>query len=147
MTWRCRLVKSTTSKVHDAERADSGRSQIQDQRRSQPARSDTEHLRLLQFELTVHADFRHDQVARVAQDFLVVERGDFFCDARHITQYLPPAIDGTMESMSPSFTAVCIILQISDVVVVEVEVHERAQFSFVAVKVFAEIRVGGRESV
>jgi hypothetical protein len=60
-------------KIHDAEGADSSGGQIQNERRSQAAGSNTKHLRLLQLELTVHADFLHDQVARIAQDFIVAE--------------------------------------------------------------------------
>ena len=59
--------------VNNAERADAGRAEIKRQRRAESARADAEHLRGFQLELPRHADFRHDQVARVAQDLVVIE--------------------------------------------------------------------------
>ena len=52
--------------VHDAERADAGRGQVEQRRRAEAARAHDEHLRVLQALLPGHADVGDDQVARVA---------------------------------------------------------------------------------
>ena len=72
--------------VHQGQRSYAGRAQIKRQRRAQPTRADAQYSRRLQLELPFHADFRHDQVARVAQDFVVRKRRGFgfdFRDGRH----------------------------------------------------------------
>ncbi len=66
--------------VHDAQRADAGRAQIQRQRRTQTARADAEHPRRFQLELPFHADLGHDQVARVAQNLVVAQGNGFGFD-------------------------------------------------------------------
>ena len=66
--------------VHDAERAHAGRAQIQRQGRTQSARADAEHPRGFQLELPFHADLGHDQVARVAQNFVVAKGCGFGFD-------------------------------------------------------------------
>ena len=57
--------------IHDTELADARRRQIQSQWRAQPPGTDGQHLCLLQFQLPVHADFGHDEVPAVAQDFVI----------------------------------------------------------------------------
>ena len=59
--------------INNAERAHARRAQIKRQRRAQASGADAEHLRSLDLELALHADLGHDQVARVAQDLVVVE--------------------------------------------------------------------------
>src|SRR5207248_4095354 len=60
--------------IDEAERADAGGRQVHRDRRSKTSRADTEHFRGLELALTVDADLRHDQVTRVAFDFVVRER-------------------------------------------------------------------------
>ena len=59
--------------INDAKRTDTCRAKIQRQRRAQTASADAQYLRSLKLELPFHADFGHDQVARIAQDFVVVQ--------------------------------------------------------------------------
>jgi hypothetical protein len=60
--------------IDQAERAYASGRKVQGQRRPQPARANTQHARRLQLLLPFHADLRHDQVARVAQDFILAQR-------------------------------------------------------------------------
>src|SRR5205814_4864312 len=57
--------------INDPERADTCCSEIQRERRAQSASADAQHARGFQLRLSVHAHLGHDQVARVAQDFVV----------------------------------------------------------------------------
>jgi hypothetical protein len=57
--------------VHNAERADARGRQVKRQRRTESARSDAQDFRGLQLLLPFHAHLGHDQMARVAQDFVV----------------------------------------------------------------------------
>jgi hypothetical protein len=66
--------------VHDAECAHARSRQIESQRRAQPARANTQHPRCLQLLLPFHADLGHDEMARVAQDFVVGQGSDFGFD-------------------------------------------------------------------
>ena len=58
--------------VHQAQRADARRRQIERQRRTQPAGAHAQHLRRLQLLLALHAHFGQDQVARIARDLFSV---------------------------------------------------------------------------
>jgi len=60
--------------VDNPERANARRAKIKRQWGPEASRANAQHLRGFELKLPVHADFRHDQVARVAQDFVVVER-------------------------------------------------------------------------
>ena len=60
--------------IHQADAADARRRQIQPERRAQAARADQQHLGLLQLQLAFHADFRHDQMAAVAQNLVFGQR-------------------------------------------------------------------------
>src|SRR5207249_179452 len=60
--------------VHDPERADAGRGQIQGDRRAEPSGPDDEHLRFDQLALTGPADVRKDDVPGVALDLILGER-------------------------------------------------------------------------
>ena len=57
--------------IYQADAADARRRKIKPERRAQPAGADAENFRLLELELPVHADFGHDQVPAVAQDFVL----------------------------------------------------------------------------
>src|SRR5207249_2349233 len=63
-------------KVHQAELAHAGGGQVQGQGRPEPSGSDAKHLRLLQLQLALYPDFRHDQVPAVAQDLVIAELSD-----------------------------------------------------------------------
>ena len=64
-------------KIDESELADACRGEIQTQRRAKAAGADQQHFGVFQLELTVHADFRHDQVAAVAKNFFVGQRRGF----------------------------------------------------------------------
>jgi hypothetical protein len=61
--------------VDETERADAGGGQIERRGGSQPTGADAEHARGLESPLPVDADFRHDQVAAVAANFVVRQLG------------------------------------------------------------------------
>src|SRR6266849_6191362 len=57
--------------VHQADVADARGGEIEPKRRAESTGADEQHFGGFELELTVHADFGHDQVAAVAQDFFV----------------------------------------------------------------------------
>ncbi len=59
--------------VDQGQRADAGRGQIQRRRRTEPAGADQRDARLAEFDLPGGADFRQQQVARVAVGRIGVE--------------------------------------------------------------------------
>ena len=59
--------------VDDADAADARRGHIHGRRRSKSACADAEDASRLQLLLTIHADFRHDQVPRIALDLFRVQ--------------------------------------------------------------------------
>ena len=59
--------------IDHAEGSHAGCGQVKRQRRAESARPDAEHARGLKLLLAGHADLGHDQVARVAQDFVVAQ--------------------------------------------------------------------------
>jgi hypothetical protein len=61
--------------LDDAERADTGGGQVHEHRRAEAARTDGEHLGVLQSLLPVHPDVRDDQVAAVPADLVDREIG------------------------------------------------------------------------
>ncbi len=60
--------------IHQADSPHARGRQIQAQRRAQASGADQQHFGVLQLQLPFHADFGHDQVARVAQDFVLGKR-------------------------------------------------------------------------
>src|SRR6266481_4926159 len=58
-------------KVNQTEFADASGGKIQTEWRAEAASADEQHLGILQFELPLHANFRHDEVAAVAQNLFV----------------------------------------------------------------------------
>src|SRR5258708_825845 len=66
-------------KVNQAEFADARGGKIQTKRRAEASRADKQYLGVLQLKLPLHADFRHDEVAAVTQDFFVRKARDRFC--------------------------------------------------------------------
>ena len=72
--------------VDHAKRAHASRRQIERQRRTQPTGADAQHLRGLDLLLPLHAHFGHDQMSRVAQDLIFVQRHWNFCNrSSHIS--------------------------------------------------------------
>src|SRR5215471_17930513 len=65
-------------KVHQPQSSHTCGCKIECQRRPQTSRTDTEDARSLELLLTFHAYLRHDQVAGVAQDFVLVQGGKLF---------------------------------------------------------------------
>ena len=57
--------------IDQPEGSDACGSKVEHQRRAEPACSNTEHTRGLQLLLPCHGNFGHDQVPRVAQNFLI----------------------------------------------------------------------------
>ena len=114
-------------KIDEAERANTGGGQVECKRRAESAGADAQHARRLEFELSAHAHLGHDQMARVAENFIVAEReglrifenrghcvhlGSLWMTLRDTNQRLsywirePPAMEGTMEIVSLSCTRV-----------------------------------------
>ncbi len=60
-------------KINDSDAANAGCGEVHSHRRAESAGADHEHARGFEFALTLHADFRHDQVTAVAQDLFVGE--------------------------------------------------------------------------
>src|SRR5271156_1775353 len=60
--------------INEADAADSSCSEIEAERGAEAAGADAQNLGLLELQLTFHADFGHDQVAAVAQDFFFGKR-------------------------------------------------------------------------
>jgi hypothetical protein len=70
-------------KINDPERAHARGGKIKRKRRAQSAGADAEHARRLQFLLPIHANLRHDQMPRVAQDFVLVQCCRSFSKGSH----------------------------------------------------------------
>src|SRR5712664_1403254 len=66
-------------KVDQAQFADARGGKIQTKWRAKPARADEQYFGVLQFELPLHTDFRHDEMAAVAKDFFVRKTRGRFC--------------------------------------------------------------------
>ena len=56
--------------INQTELAHARGRKIQAQRRTEPSRADEQNLGVFQFELPVHPDFRHDEMAAIAQNLL-----------------------------------------------------------------------------
>ena len=124
--------------IHEADSANSGRSQIKTERRAESARADQQNARLLQLQLTFHAHFGHDEVAAVTEDF-VLRKTYFF---RHVN---PPAMLGTMESVSGVAHRSRILFHVADVFVIQIDIDEAAQLAFIVVEMFLQFGKTRRE--
>ena len=122
--------------IDEADAADARGRQIQAQRRAQSAGAHQQHLGGLQLLLAFHAHFGDDQVAAVAQDFVLAERGLPRAARPRVD---PPAIEGTSEMVSPSFAARGVLAQVADVFVVQVHVDEAAHLAFVVEDLLAQV--------
>ena len=123
--------------IHQADAADAGRGEVQAQRRAQPARADQQHLRALQLELPFHADFRHDQVAAVAQDLVLRKRGLLVGQRRH----RPAGDAGHDRDRVAILHRRRVLLHVADVFVVQIHVDEAAQLAFIVIEMAPEFRV------
>ena len=127
--------------IHQADAADAGRREIQAERRAQAAGADQQHFGGLQLQLAFHADFGHDQVPAVAQDLVFRKLGGCRLGRRsHATRR---RCEGTMRDGVAVLHRRGILLQIADVFVVQVDVHEAAQLAFIVEKLLAQIGVAG----
>ena len=143
--------------INDPEPPYACRGQIKPQRRAQPARADHEHLGFGQLELPVHAHFGHDQMAAVALNFLLgkcapsVRNSGRAGNDRHDGSpsdplYFRAAGDrGHNADRIAVFGGRVFLLQVANILVVEVDIHETANAAVVSVKVLAQIGVGSRK--
>ena len=152
MIWRWRLLASTTSKSTRPIVPTPAAARYMRKRSAEAAGADAEHLGGLQLLLALHADLGQDQVPGVTGDLVVGKLwqcGLFYC-CRHyllflssvksllcgirtdtVTNIIPPAMEGMIVSSSVSLTAVsCLPSEVPHVVIVQVDVHEGAQFAF-----------------
>ena len=65
--------------VNQTQFADACGGKIQTERRAKSTRANEQHLSVLQLELPLHADFRHDEMTAVAQNFFVRKARCRFC--------------------------------------------------------------------
>ena len=139
--------------VDDAERADAGGGQVHRHRRTQAAGADAQHLGRFQLALTVHADFRHDEVPAVALDLVVgqlresafrrvrlIRRARLKADAPfRVGRRRSAACDRRDDADGVAgLHGRLLLLQIPDVVVVDVDVDEAAQLPLVVVEMRLE---------
>ncbi len=75
MICRCRLLAFDHVEIDEPERTNTSRSQVERERGAQTACADAKHARGLQSLLALHADFRQDEVARVAGEIVGAELG------------------------------------------------------------------------
>ena len=124
--------------VHEPERSHPGRGEVERERGSESARADAEHLRRLEPLLPLHAHLRHDEVARVAQDLVVREGGGL--------RDLPPRDGGHDRERVALLRRGGLPLEVAHVLVVHVDVHERAQLPVVRVEVVPQVGVSRDEA-
>ena len=133
--------------IHQPDSSDSRRRQIHPQRSAQAARAHQQHARVLQLELPVHADFRHNQMPAVTQNLFVRQR----CRVRrnrhrhrrffHRTSARDARHNGHRIFAAHRRRA---LFQIADVLVIHVNVDVAAQRSGVAIKLLMQIGVARR---
>lgn len=117
--------------VDDADGPDAGRREVHRDRRSEAAGADAEHLAGLEPALSVHADFRQDEVAAVAPHFVGRQRG----------QGRRGDIDAAGDRRDDAHRIArlerrLILLQVADVLVVHVHVDEAPELALVREEVF-----------
>ena len=122
--------------IDDADAPHARRGKVQAQRRAQSAGADQQHLRGLQLLLALHAHLGNDQVAAVAQNFVVGERRRSGGGAASAE---PPAMEGTSEIVSPSCGGGGVLAQVADVFVVQIHVDEAAHLAFVGEDLLAQV--------
>src|SRR5579862_2483451 len=112
--------------IHQAQFAHARRGQIQAQRRSETASADQKNLGIFQLELTLHTDFRHDQVAAVAQNFFVGQAGHFRLRIGGLRGGASPR-DGWHDAHHVAvFYRRSFLSHVANVFVVQIDVHKAA---------------------
>jgi hypothetical protein len=114
-TWRWRLVSVDHVKVHQAERTDAGRREIECHRGAEAAGTNQQHARRLEPPLARHPHFGQDKMPAVAQDLFLRQIRQigshpgvpcgFKTQSCFTHRCHPPAMAGTTVSSSPSRTA------------------------------------------
>ena len=122
--------------VDDAELADARRGEIHGGRRPEPAGADADHAPRLELALPVHPDFRHDEVPAVALDFLARQLRRLVHGRIRPARHRRDDADGVAR-----LERRLLAIEMADVLVVDVHVHEAAQLAVVVVQVAAEIAV------
>ena len=125
-----------------ADGADARRSQVQRNGRAESARTDEQHFRCLEPFLTLHADFRENQVARIAFDIFVGQFRAVFDDRLNLGEIA--ARNRRNDGDLVAFVDGSIVALGANVLVVDVHAHEIAQFAVLAVEVRAQLGVLGR---
>ena len=137
--------------VDQAEAADARRGQIHADRRAEPAGADHQHLGLLEFQLPLGTDLRHDEVAAVAEDLLRVQLGrGRLCRGRPSRgrRRFRHRTAGDRRDDRQRRVAVDrrrLALQVAHVLVVQEQVDEGAQLAVVAEQVGPQPFVAGDE--
>jgi hypothetical protein len=134
--------------VDDPERAHTSRREVHRHRRSESAGTDAEDLRRLELALTVHADLRHDEMPRVALDLVVRQRLAHAPKVRLV--YVYDGIDAACDRRNDADGVArgdrrLLFLQIPDVFVVHVDIHEAAELSLIVEQVRLEPGVPARQ--
>ncbi len=156
-------MKSTDIEIHQSDAAHASRRQIEAQRRAESARADAQHLRLLELELPLHAHFGHDQVAAVAQHFFFGERTPALFAA--VRAGIPSSLPLKILPINSAVTLIAraagdrrhdadrvaclharlILLQVANVFVVYVDVHEAAQPAVIGKEMLLQLPEPGRQ--
>ncbi len=133
--------------VDDAEGADAGGGEIHGEGRAEAAGTDAEHARVFQLELAGLADFGKDEVAGVAGHFIRGKRccgggagGGLCCRCRFSRDGRAAGDrrdDG--ERVGFFYRRIFLVVEVADVFVVEIDVDEGAQSSFIRVEMFAQL--------
>ena len=108
------------------------------ERRAETARADQQHAGLLQLQLPFHADFGHDQVPAVAEDF--VFRQTYF--VRHGV-HLQSRATRNARNNGKRIRIVHrrrVLVHVADIFVVQIDIDETAQLAFVVVEMLLQIR-------
>src|SRR4029077_829607 len=150
--------------IDDAQAAHAGGAKVKSRGRAEPARADHKHLGLGQLELPLHANFGHDQMAAIALNLLLRKcapgfgNGGRAGDDRHVI-LLWSSLDSQSYELD-SYAAGdrrhnadriavlgrrVFLLQVANILVIEVDIHEAANAAVIGVKVLAEIRVSSRK--
>jgi hypothetical protein len=123
--------------INDAQRADAGRRQVHGGWRTQASGPDANHARGFQLALPLDADLRHDQMPAVSLDLLVRQLRRFL-RRRNVR---PSGNRGHDADRVARLEAGLLAVQMPDIFVVHVHVHEAPQPAIFSVEVAAEIAV------
>ena len=122
--------------IDDAERADAGRGEIERCRRSETSRADAEYSPALDAPLSVDADLGQDEVTAVALNLGVAQLG------RALGGRRAGGSPGNRRHDADDITRLelgRVALEIADVIVVDVDVHEVPQLAVVGIEMPLEV--------